>query len=434
MVAEHHVLGHRLPRAHRLEERPQVRPHVVEIGPAERNRLPHRHLLAHLRIVLLVPLGEVRLAQRPGVAACVIAGVLILAGLWRESQAGPGHLEQALRALDAIRLRHFRSQIQPHVHGQPVVVVDDGLHVGHVAAVLPAPDAAHRARLLGRGIDPHHVHHPADQVHQQVAGHAGAVLLPAAPPREDERIERALGDGPLPRVPVEVPGREIGGRGILPRTGGVVAPEPALDEHQVAERALRDQLLGLRTDLGAHALRADLNDAARPFRRVHHGHAVGGAVRHRLLAVDVLPGAHRIHHHLLVPVIGHGRHDAVDVLVVEQLLIAARDGEIGPHDLARQRVPTVVQVAGGGAFDAGQLDGLGQEPVPLHADADHAEPHPVAGRAGGWTHEELLGKGPDVLRGERCPCRRTRPQEFATRPVVSFHVHGVSLSRGRSIM
>src|SRR5205823_8033369 len=102
---------------------------------------------------------------------------------------------------------------------------------------------------------------------------------PAAPPREDEGIERTLGYGPLPRVPVEVLGREIGRRGILPRARRVVSPEPTLDQHEVAERALRDQLLGLGADLGAHALRADLHDATRPLRRVDHGDAVGRAVR-----------------------------------------------------------------------------------------------------------------------------------------------------------
>src|SRR5207237_733888 len=49
VVTEHRVLGHRLPGAHGLEERPQMCPRVVELGPAERDRFGQRSL-AKLRI------------------------------------------------------------------------------------------------------------------------------------------------------------------------------------------------------------------------------------------------------------------------------------------------------------------------------------------------------------------------------------------------
>jgi hypothetical protein len=45
---------------------------------------------------------------------------------------------------------------------------------------------------------------------------------------------------------------------------------------------------------------------------------------------------------LPVPVIGNGGDDAIDIFVVEQLLIAPRHGEIGSHDFARQHVPAIV--------------------------------------------------------------------------------------------
>ena len=78
-------------------------------------------------------------------------------------------------------------------------------------------------------------------------------------------------------------------------------------------------------------------------------------VRHRLLAIDVLARVAGIHHHPLVPVIGHRRHDAVDVLAVEQFLVAARSGQARiARDLSGQRVTAVVQVGGGDALDAGK--------------------------------------------------------------------------------
>src|SRR2546430_9281174 len=42
----------------------------------------------------------------------------------------------------------------------------------------------------------------------------------------------------------------------------IVATEPSFDEHQIAERPLRDQLFGLRADLGADTL-PDLREGQR---------------------------------------------------------------------------------------------------------------------------------------------------------------------------
>src|SRR5205807_2517672 len=75
--------------------------------------------------------------------------------------------------------------------------------------------------------------------------------------------------------------------------------------------------------------------------------------------------------------------------------------------------------------------GICQESRALHADADHAEADPVARRHGGQVHE-MARQRPD---DERCAGRRrTRAQELTTRPIVALPFHGVSLSRGRSIM
>src|SRR3989454_12852382 len=103
-------------RSHRLEERPQMWPDVVEVSSAEGDRLRNRGRLPQLRIVLLMPLLEIRLPHRMGVAARVVAGVVVLAGLWRQAQRRSGHVQNALRSLDAVRLGHLGAQIQPHVH------------------------------------------------------------------------------------------------------------------------------------------------------------------------------------------------------------------------------------------------------------------------------------------------------------------------------
>ena len=61
VMPEDDVLDYRPPIAHRLEEIPQVRPNVVVVRSAEGDRLRHRDL-ADLRVVLLVPLLEVRVS------------------------------------------------------------------------------------------------------------------------------------------------------------------------------------------------------------------------------------------------------------------------------------------------------------------------------------------------------------------------------------
>ena len=101
---------------------------------------------------------------------------------------------------------------------------------------------------------------------------------------------------------------------------------------------------------------------------------------HRLLAVDVLPGAHRIDHDLPMPVIGHGGNNAIDVLVVEQLLVSTRHREIRPNDLAGESVATIVEVARGRALDAVEPDRGAKQVVALHADADHAKANAIARR------------------------------------------------------
>ena len=95
-------------------------------------------------------------------------------------------------------------------------------------------------------------------------------------------------------------------------------------------------------------------------------------------AVDVLPRAHRIDDDLLVPMVRHRRDDAIDVLVVEQRLVATCHRQIRPDDLTRQRVPSVVEVAGGDTFDALELDRVPEQPRPLHPHPDDAETDTVA--------------------------------------------------------
>ena len=122
------------------------------------------------------------------------------------------------------------------------------------------------------------------------------------------------------------------GGGYSQRPGGIVASEGSLDQVHIADRALRDHLFRLSVDHGTDALGADLHDASGLFLRIRHVEALGRGVRHGFFAIHILARAHRVDHDLLVPVVGNGDDEAVDILVVEQFLIAARGGKIGVAD------------------------------------------------------------------------------------------------------
>ncbi len=133
----------------------------------------------------------------------------------------------------------------------------------------------------------------------------------------------------LPRFPIESLLGQIEGRRIFPRAGGIVAAEGALDHHEIADSALRDEFFGLCAEDGTDALRTDLDDAAGGFAGFDHFEAVRRGVGHGLFAVDVFAGMDGIDDDLLVPMVGNGGDEAIDFLVLEKVLVAARNGKIG---------------------------------------------------------------------------------------------------------
>src|SRR5207237_10335773 len=82
VMPEHDVLDYRPSVAHRLEEIPQVRPNVIVVRSAEGDRLGHRDL-ADLRVVLLMPLLEVRVSLGAREAGRVLGWRFVPATPWR---------------------------------------------------------------------------------------------------------------------------------------------------------------------------------------------------------------------------------------------------------------------------------------------------------------------------------------------------------------
>src|SRR6202048_5582353 len=126
----------------------------------------------------------------------------------------------------------------------------------------------------------------------------------------------------LPRFPIESLWGEIERRWIFAGAVWIVAAEGALDHHQIADGALRDELFGLGAQDRADALRTDLNDAAGGFAGFDHFEAIGRRVRHGLFAVDIFSGTDGVDDDLLVPVIRNSGDEAIDFFVVEEIFVA----------------------------------------------------------------------------------------------------------------
>src|SRR6185437_12768027 len=155
-----------------------------------------------------------------------------------------------------------------------------------------------------------------------------------------------------------------------------------LDVVDVADGALLNELPRLCESDRAAALAADLHDAIVLARRLDDPEALFDLVCHRFLAIDVLTGVTGIHDDFLVPVVRNGRDQAVNLLVVQKILIAPRRrhglARRAADDLVGERLAFVIEVAGSHALDAGEPHTGIQDTGATHTDTDHAEADSVA--------------------------------------------------------
>src|SRR5262245_19270467 len=85
---------------------------------------------------------------------------------------------------EARQFRSLAAQVQAYVNRNPVIIEKHGMEVGHVAAVFEAENSTHCRCRAGNFVPSQSRHHPADQMDHQIAGNAGTIRSPAAPPRE----------------------------------------------------------------------------------------------------------------------------------------------------------------------------------------------------------------------------------------------------------
>ena len=113
------------------------------------------------------------------------------------------------------------------------------------------------------------------------------------------------------------------------------------DHVEFADGSGRQEFFGLGVDDGADALAADLKNAVGGTGGRDDLGAVGVDVDHGLFEVDVFAGVHGVDGGLLVPVVGCGDNDGVDVFAGEDLfVVAGGEGSLPQSSLVRARRPS----------------------------------------------------------------------------------------------
>src|SRR5207253_4913295 len=138
----------------------------------------------------------------------------------------------------------------------------------------------------------------------------------------------------------------------------------------LADGAGRDQVLRLLVQHRADALAADLENALRLLRCRDDFRPVLVYVDHGLLEIDVFAGVHGVDGRLLVPVVGRGDQDRVDVRAGQNLPVVARGEDVVAPELLRVGQAPVVTVRNRHQLHARRLDRSPGVALALPARAD----------------------------------------------------------------
>ena len=245
-----------------------------------------------------------------------------------------------------------------------------------VAAVFPEAQAAGGHGLSWAGGAGNEVG-AAEEMDEEVAGDSAAVGFPFAPLKEMLGVPWDFGGGAEEARPVAGFGTGVEGDGVVPGADGGVAIPVGGDHVEFADGSGGEELFCLGVDDGADALAADLDDAVGGVSGCDDLGAVRVDVDHGLFEVDVFACAHGVDGGLLVPMVGCGDDDGVDVFAGEDLAVVAGGEEIVPRRAAPELFgageAAVVAVGYGYEFDAWDAERGGGVALALDACADESE-------------------------------------------------------------
>ena len=201
--------------------------------------------------------------------------------------------------------------------------------LGDAMGELPGPAAGNhpiRESQPGRLDDSGHA------VDKEVGRDSARIVPIASPLEETARIPRALGGRPLPGGPVQI-GPRIGVRVDIvgPEVVGVVSGVVDLGHDQFAQDSLPDIAAGDLVGFVRHALHPHLQFQLGAPHPSHHLLGLPDGLGQRLLQIDVLAGVQGVQSHTVVPVLGRGNQDVV------QLLLGQKGPVVGVGRAAGQR-------------------------------------------------------------------------------------------------
>ena len=246
------------------------------------------------------------------------------------------------RAVDKV---DSQSEVERRHPAPRRVVVQPDHHVRHIAPVLPVTqcpggvDAAGARRARDKV-------HPAEQMDEQVARHACAVVLVVPPAEQADGVKRPLRRRAQKPIPVDVGRGGIRRNRVLPGPDGRVAIPPRLHQIQLADRARGQQFLGLGVDDARNALRSHLQNPPALPGGLHQPDAVFHLLHHRLFDVDILAGGQRFGGDPGVPVVRRCDDHRIDVLAREHLAVVARGEQMVAEALLSPVEPPLVNVRG----------------------------------------------------------------------------------------
>ena len=311
-----------------------------------------------------------------------------VAGLFFEGRAADGDrvagdLHGAFGAGEEEAFAFFTAvdEVDAEAEVEAFGIVEEGeKDVGGVAAVFPEAQAACGHGVCGAGGSGDEVG-AAEEMDEEIAGDSAAVGLPFAPLEEVFGVPWNFWGGAEEAWPVAGFGAGIERDGVVPGTDGGVAVPVGGDHVEFADGSGGQELFCFGVDDGADALTADLEN---PIRGTGGGDdlwAVGVDVDHGLFEVDVFACVQCIDGGLLVPVVGRGDDDGVDVFAGEDLFVVAGGEEVVAPELFGAGEAAVVAVGYGDELDSGDAEGGGGVTLPLDACADEGELDVIIGGA-----------------------------------------------------
>ena len=230
----------------------------------------------------------------------------------------PGHVADFARVGKVYPQHHLESLVL----GGFWVIHDTRHDVGYIAAIFPVGKVSRRENARW----PQRVRHEMDtrnEVNEQIAGYARAVVFVVAPPEKPLRIECPFGGITQKTIPVEGCKRGIGWYRVVPGSDGIEAVAvgfDVIDGSDIARLYHSFCLLKRRT---ANALTTHLHGFARFFPGVNNRLPFVEVLHHRFLTIHVFARFEGRYRDVVVPMIGRNDQHGIYVGAGQNFAVVA---------------------------------------------------------------------------------------------------------------